>query len=76
MDNRDEIIRTQMEVIETLVSNNLRRVADDFWGSSDTKKQPERISPRPRTQPQKRLKTKTRPQRRRSRKQNRRSRCP
>ena len=40
MDNRDEIIRTQMEVIETLVSNNLRRVADDFWGSSD-KKQPE-----------------------------------
>ena len=41
MDNRDEIIRTQMEVIETLVSNNLRRVADDFWGSSDTKKQPE-----------------------------------
>ena len=41
MDNRDEIIRTQMEVIETLVRNNLRRVADDFWGSSDTKKQPE-----------------------------------
>ena len=41
MDNRDEIIRTQMEVIETLVSNNLRRVADDFWGSSGTKKQPE-----------------------------------
>ena len=41
MDNRDEIIRTQMEVIETLVSHNLRRVADDFWGSPNTKKQPE-----------------------------------
>lgn len=34
MDKRDEIIRTQMEVIETLISNNMRRVADDFWGPS------------------------------------------
>lgn len=33
-DKRDEIIRTQMDVIETLISNNMRRVADDFWGSS------------------------------------------
>jgi len=32
-DKRDEIIRTQMDVIETLISNNMRRVADDFWGS-------------------------------------------
>lgn len=31
-DNRDEIIRTQMDVIETLISNNLRRISDDFWG--------------------------------------------
>lgn len=34
MDKRDEIIRTQMDVIETLISNNMRRVADDFWGPS------------------------------------------
>lgn len=32
MDNRDEIIRTQMDVISTLVSNNLKNMADDFWG--------------------------------------------
>lgn len=36
-DKRDEIIRTQMDVIETLLSNNMRRVADDFWGSSNVK---------------------------------------
>ncbi len=32
MDNRDEIIRTQMDLISTLVSNNLRNMADDIWG--------------------------------------------
>lgn len=32
-DKRDEIIRTQMDVIETLISNNMRHVADDFWGA-------------------------------------------
>lgn len=31
-DNRDEIIRTQLDVIETLISNNMKRIADDFWG--------------------------------------------
>jgi len=33
MDNRDEIIRTQLDVIETLLENNMKRVADDFWGT-------------------------------------------
>lgn len=37
MDNRDEIIRTQMDVIETLISNNMKRVADDFWGTPANK---------------------------------------
>ncbi len=32
MDNRDEIIRTQMDVIGTLISNNLRSLSDDIWG--------------------------------------------
>ena len=32
-DKRDEIIRTQLDVIETLIQNNMRRVADDFWGA-------------------------------------------
>ena len=32
MDNRDKIIRTQLDVIETLLENNMKRVADDFWG--------------------------------------------
>lgn len=35
MDKRDEIIRTQLDVIETLIGNNLKRVSDDFWGASD-----------------------------------------
>lgn len=33
-DNRDEIIRTQLDVIETLISNNMKRIADDFWGTT------------------------------------------
>ena len=33
MDKRDEIIRTQLEVIETLIGNNMNRIADDFWGA-------------------------------------------
>ena len=32
MDNRDELIRQQLETIGTLVNNNLRRIKDDFWG--------------------------------------------
>ena len=40
MDNRDEIIRTQMDVISTLVSNNLRNLADDIWGAPPTPKPP------------------------------------
>ena len=32
MDNRDEIIRTQMDLISTLVNNNLKNIADDIWG--------------------------------------------
>lgn len=36
-DKRDEIIRTQLDVIETLLSNNMRRISDDFWGTSSEK---------------------------------------
>ena len=32
MDNRDEIIRTQLDVIGTLINNNIRRMSDDIWG--------------------------------------------
>ena len=32
MDNRDEIIQTQMDLISTLVNNNLKNLADDIWG--------------------------------------------
>ena len=32
MDNRDEIIQTQMDLISTLVNNNLRNIAGDIWG--------------------------------------------
>lgn len=33
MDKRDEIIRTQLDVIGTLLNNNIRRMSDDFWGT-------------------------------------------
>lgn len=33
MDNRDEIIRTQLDVIGTLLDNNMRRLSDDLWGT-------------------------------------------
>ena len=32
MDNRDEIIRTQLDVISTLINNNLRNIGNDLWG--------------------------------------------
>ena len=32
MDNRDEIIRTQMDVIGTLINNSLRNIGNDLWG--------------------------------------------
>ena len=32
MDNRDEIIRTQMDLISTLVNNNMKNLAGDIWG--------------------------------------------
>ena len=37
MDNRDEIIRTQMDVISTLINNNLRNIGNDFWGDEPEK---------------------------------------
>ena len=40
-DNRDKIIRTQMDVIQTLIQNNLERISDDFWGPSTPSKPPE-----------------------------------
>ena len=33
MDNRDEIIRTQLEVIGDLLNNSMRRIGDDLWGA-------------------------------------------
>ena len=47
MDNRDEIIRTQLDVIGTLLNSNMRRMSDDFWGSpKDKSSNPETGSPK------------------------------
>ena len=43
-DNRDEIIRTQLDVIETLIRNNTRRIADDFWGAPEPPAKPQESS--------------------------------
>ena len=44
-DNRDEIIRTQLEVIGDLINNNMRRVSDDFFGTPAPCKPVEPINP-------------------------------
>ncbi len=41
MDTKDEIIFQQLEVIQKLTENNLRRVADDLWGAPSLS--PERL---------------------------------
>ena len=38
MDNRDEIIRTQMDVIGTLINNSMRNIGNDFWGDASPRK--------------------------------------
>ena len=59
MDNRDEIIRTQLDVISTLINNNLRRIGDDLWGDELPKApekpadgKPQEKKPAPKAQPQ------------------------
>ena len=47
IDNRDEIIRTQLEVIGTLVNNNLRRIGDDFWATPQPEKPAEQAPQKP-----------------------------
>jgi len=43
MDKRDEIIKTQLDVIGTLINNNIRRMSDDLWGTpAPAKKAPAR----------------------------------
>ena len=56
MDNRDDIIRTQLDVISTLINNNLKRVGDDLWGDPLTDKPAdnsrEKLAPRSEGKPQ------------------------
>jgi len=47
MDNRDEIIRTQLDLIGTLLNNNMRRMADDLWGSPAKPKNKETEAAKP-----------------------------
>ena len=48
MDNRDEIIRTQIDLIGTLLNNNMRRMADDLWGNPvPSKKTPDASDKKP-----------------------------
>ena len=45
-DNRDEIIRTQLEVIGDLLNNNMRNIGTDFFGSpAPVKREPEKKAP-------------------------------
>ena len=40
MDNRDEIIKTQLEVIGDLIHHNMSRMGEDFWGTPAAPKAP------------------------------------
>ena len=45
-DNRDEIIRTQLEVIGDLINNNMRSIGSDFFGTpAPVKREPEKKTP-------------------------------
>ena len=48
-DNRDQIIRTQLDVIQTLIQNNLNRISDDFWGAPASEKPAESAKPEPKS---------------------------
>lgn len=48
MDSKDDIIKTQLDVIGLLINNNMRRLADDIWGPSSHEKPTE--APRPQTE--------------------------
>lgn len=54
MDNRDEIIRTQLDVISTLINNNLRNIGNDLWGDalSDGKSDVPKNMEKPEVKPQ------------------------
>lgn len=41
MDNRDQIIQTQLDVIGTLINHNLNRMSEDFWGKPSEEKKTE-----------------------------------
>ena len=46
MDNRDQIIQTQLDVIGTLINHNISRMSDDFWGKpAETLKQQDAAKP-------------------------------
>ena len=34
MDHKDELIQMQNDLIRTMTENNLKRMTDDFWGST------------------------------------------
>lgn len=45
-DNRDEIIRTQLEVIGDLINHNMRNIGSDFFGTpAPVKSEPEKKAP-------------------------------
>ena len=47
MDNRDEIIRTQLDVIGSLIDNNIRRMSDDIWGAPSVTRKKETSGEKP-----------------------------
>ena len=52
MDNRDEIIRTQLDVISTLINNNLRNIGNDLWGDDPLKSDKPQQAQKPVAKPQ------------------------
>ena len=52
MDNRDEIIKTQLEGIGDLIHHNMSRMGEDFWGTPAAPKAPEQAEKPSQPKPQ------------------------
>ncbi|MBP3646241.1 MAG: AAA family ATPase [Clostridia bacterium] len=63
MDRKDEIIRLQMDVISQMTRNNLKRMADDLWGTSPVPSVAEtKEAEKPAQQPSENVETEEKPE--------------
>jgi len=62
MDRKDEIIRLQMDVINQMTRNNLKRIADDLWGEPSSAPAAPQAAEKPAQQPVQAAETEGKPE--------------